>query len=803
MNPDITLFVRNPITGKLFRLPDIDGTKKTLPCGPNAGLLTRSATGHGPPDSYAVALLNEDRSRNGEERTFVMRRFLSQTGKWEKLVGLPSPLPLPRRMDIYLEAVAFAGRLWWVDPTWGAISADPFSHRPELRFVELPRCSVWPVPSTHPVQALGMLRRLGVSEGRLRYVELSNKDPFVLSSFALDDHGSSWTLENQVELAPLCREHVNGGGLPSKNYTPWIGIIFPLNSSCICVLIGEHVLAVDMDMGKVLGCSLTDESEGSLWAITTCLKPCVLPPWLGSSQIPNADNTLMDISSNTGALGGTSSRSRGSPLPLSESELTSVNLVHLLLHATRSFSPLSQFAGILHRRRMHLPLRRALSAAASASAPVRCALSAAAAPVRRALSTAAAAADASRHPGWVMIRGILHETAVRTPSPRASLQLAEPPCSSYLLLPDHLVERRPRPKPGTGIVIVGLLNAVIYATSGDGLLLFAYVDFHVPLSIVSKAFAGATPTREGELDLDGFNPQDQDLTRFVCNPITGELFRLPDIDGTKKTFFWRHTGLLTRSAAGHGPPDSYAVAMLREHSNSGTFHMWRFLSRTGKWEKIDGLPSPLPLLRRLDIDTEAVAFAGRLWWVDLTWGVVSADPFSDRPELHFVELPRGSVWPMPSEDLLVEVQSIHRRVGVSEGRLRYVEVSDKDPFVLSSFALDDDGSSWTLVHRVALGRICEVKGGGPKNTPRIGVIDPLNSSIICVIVGKHVLAVDMEMGKVLGSSPVHETEDSPWVITSVLKSCVLPPWLASSKIPCCRREAHDHTWVHQVLVHRV
>uniref|UniRef100_I1PTS0 DUF1618 domain-containing protein n=1 Tax=Oryza glaberrima TaxID=4538 RepID=I1PTS0_ORYGL len=796
MDPDITRFVCNPITGELFRLPDIDGTKKTLSYGPNAGLLTRSASaaGHGPPDRYAVALLNEDRSRNGDERTFVMRRFLSQTGKWEKLVGLPlpSPLPLPRRMELYLEAVAFAGQLWWVDPTWGAISADPFSHRPELRFVELPRGSVWPMPSTHPVQALGMFRRLGVSEGRLRYVELSNQDPFVLSSFALDDHGGSWTMEHQVELAPLCRNHVNGGGLPSKDYTstPRIGVIDPLNSSCICVLIGKHVLAVDMDMGKVLGCSLTDESEGSPWAITTCLKPCVLPPWLGSSQIPNAEHR---------ALGGTGPRSRCSPLPLSESELTSVNLVHrepappprLLLDATRL--PFSLAFAVrrppprLHRRRMQLPLRRALSAAASASAPVRRALSAAAAaaaPVRRALSTAAADADASRHPGWVMIHSIHHATEARTPSPRASLLLAEPPCSSYLLLPDHLVDRRPGPKPGTGIDVVGLLSAVIYATSGDGLLLFAYVDSHAPLSVVSKAFAaGATPTREGELDLDGLNPQDQDLTRFVCNPITGELFRLPDIDGTKKTFFWRHTGLLTRSAAGHGPPDSYAVAMLREHSNSGTFHMWRFLSRTGKWDKIDGLPSPLPLVRRLDIDTEAVAFAGRLWWVDLTWGVISADPFSDRPELHFVELPRGSVWPMPSEDLLVEVQSIHRRVGVSEGRLRYVEVSDKDPFVLSSFALDDDGGSWTLEHRVALGRICEVKGGGPEDTPRIAVIDPLNSSVICVIVGKHVLSVDMEMGKVLGSSPIEEGEGSPWFITSILKSCVLPPWLASSKIP--------------------
>uniref|UniRef100_K3ZGU9 DUF1618 domain-containing protein n=1 Tax=Setaria italica TaxID=4555 RepID=K3ZGU9_SETIT len=76
-----------------------------------------------------------------------MRRFLSQTGEWEKLVGLPSSLPLARRMVIDHAVLDFADRLWWVNVSWGAISADPLGDRPELRFVEAP-------------QALGRHRRM-------------------------------------------------------------------------------------------------------------------------------------------------------------------------------------------------------------------------------------------------------------------------------------------------------------------------------------------------------------------------------------------------------------------------------------------------------------------------------------------------------------------------------------------------------------------------------------------------------------------------------------------------------------------
>ncbi|KAL6609804.1 hypothetical protein ACP70R_039773 [Stipagrostis hirtigluma subsp. patula] len=415
-----------------------------------------------------------------------------------------------------------------------------------------------------------------------------------------------------------------------------------------------------------------------------------------------------------------------------------------------------------------MPLRRLLGLPATAAA--------AAGRFRRGLATAVS------RPPWAVIE---YTSLVTSPARHASFQLAEPPCTSRILFPEHLVD--PRPRPGYDSDIIGVVCGNTAATSGDGLLLLDFMDARATAPIV------ATHAASRERKITGIST-DADMTRFVCNPLTGQLFRLPDIDGTKKTACCRNVGLLTWSANGHGAPDKYAVAELSEdrRGEEGSFVMRRFLSETGEWEKLVGLRSPLPPGRRIDIHThhEVLAFAGRLWWVDLSWGVVSADPFSDRPELRFVELPRGSVEPVPTTaegfTSALVVQGMCRRVGVSEGRLRYVEVSKKEPFVLSSFALDGDGSGWTLEHQVALGRLLANEGGRPwkEQAPWIGVIDPLNASVVYIIVGDNAHGVEMDRGKVLGSSHLGESEYQPrTILTEYLTPCVLPPWLASSKIP--------------------
>uniref|UniRef100_M8BR55 DUF1618 domain-containing protein n=1 Tax=Aegilops tauschii TaxID=37682 RepID=M8BR55_AEGTA len=98
------------------------------------------------------------------------------------------------------------------------------------------------------------------------------------------------------------------------------------------------------------------------------------------------------------------------------------------------------------------------------------------------------------------------------------------------------------------------------------------------------------------------------------------------------------------------------------------------------------------------------------------------------------------------QNLFMREVAKHRRIGVSEGRLRYAEVSPHDPFVLSCFALDDEGSCWTLEHQVALKQVL-ADGGYPSAAPQIAVLDPLHTNAIYLKVGEHLVVVDMRDGK--------------------------------------------------------
>ncbi|KAM0906860.1 hypothetical protein ACQ4PT_016498 [Festuca glaucescens] len=349
----------------------------------------------------------------------------------------------------------------------------------------------------------------------------------------------------------------------------------------------------------------------------------------------------------------------------------------------------------------------------------------------------------------------------------ASFALALPPSATLYSLPElafNLAERKPNPD----LRYVNHHGAVICAASSDGLLLLK----------VSRHRVGAQASRELPIEELVKEVVEEEYVRFVCNPVTGQLFRLPDfLDGEK--FFQPPTGLLTQADGGHGPPKRYAAVDLIHLPDEGRLLLCRFSSETGEWNTA-GQPSPLPPGREMRMKQhEVLAFGGRLWWVDVSWGAVSVDPFThDETELGHITLPRHSMIPHHSDTDVCELIK-YRRMGVSNGWLRYVEVSEEAPFQIRYFTLDGKRGRWTLEHEVSLGI------AAARERPLIAAIDPLNADLLYLnIGGVAVVCLDMRSKKVMARYSV-STCGIPqrYCDSNVFLPCVLPSFLGSTPIP--------------------
>ncbi|KAM0925761.1 hypothetical protein ACQ4PT_004013 [Festuca glaucescens] len=410
--------------------------------------------------------------------------------------------------------------------------------------------------------------------------------------------------------------------------------------------------------------------------------------------------------------------------------------------------------------------------------------------LRRSLCTAATPPpDSARSQGWSWyMLGKMAAAVGLSPSPY--VVFGNTPRISDLYMPQQLAKTRGLPEPDPEGEIVRVSAGQACSASQDGFLLLSCQDILFTAPVIAKQ--GSNKMR----DVTGLAEPDRvpDIAHVVFNPLTGQLCHLPAIQGPKKILAGFNLGLLTQTKAdgNRGPPDRYAVAELDGNANV----MLRFLSGTRDWDLVKCSPFQLPAQRRMMPTQEVVAFRGHLWWVDVAWGAICADPFSHRPEPRFIELPSGSVLPADTDDeafrrasLLPDAEgnmwwmqepAMYRRVGINGGWLRYVEVSEEEPFVLSSFALNADGSGWTLEHRVVVSRLW-ANGGFPwlplqgETRPKIGALDLAKTNVVHLIVGNHIVVADIHKGEVLGHCP---REGDICILP-----CVLSPWLAASPIP--------------------
>uniref|UniRef100_A0ACD5VBA2 Uncharacterized protein n=1 Tax=Avena sativa TaxID=4498 RepID=A0ACD5VBA2_AVESA len=229
-------------------------------------------------------------------------------------------------------------------------------------------------------------------------------------------------------------------------------------------------------------------------------------------------------------------------------------------------------------------------------------------------------------------------------------------------------------------------------------------------------------------------------------------------------------------------PEGYVVAELQPVIGSDKARFLRFSSQDGEWVSMR-LPYPLPSRRPLRSDG-VLSCAGRLWWVDLSWCLLTCDPFADAPALTAVHLPDGKALKHREAWGLLDK---YRCVGVSAGKLRFVDMyrnrnGRSGAAQITVWTLVDD--SWTLEYEAAFTEICDDPSykatGLPRKIPVLALIHPTNPDVVYFFLDGHLLGVDVRARKVVECEVYELVEPSvEHVASRFVRAWQLPPALCS------------------------
>uniref|UniRef100_A0A8R7TRV4 DUF1618 domain-containing protein n=2 Tax=Triticum urartu TaxID=4572 RepID=A0A8R7TRV4_TRIUA len=226
------------------------------------------------------------------------------------------------------------------------------------------------------------------------------------------------------------------------------------------------------------------------------------------------------------------------------------------------------------------------------------------------------------------------------------------------------------------------------------------------------------------------------------------------------------------------------VAELQPFLGGDTADLLRFSSQVGEWVS-KSVRYPLPA-RQLS-PNGVVACSGRLWWVDLSWCLLTCDPFADAPALHVVPLPDGKALKSKEAWGLLDK---YRCVGVSAGKLRFVDMyrnrNSNGAAQISVWTLADypESTDWTLEYEATFAEICNdatYKATGlPRKIPVLALIHPINPDVVYFFLDEHLVGVDVRARKVVGCE-VYELVEPPRedVASRFVHAWKLPPALCS------------------------
>ncbi|KAM0843977.1 hypothetical protein ACQ4PT_057356 [Festuca glaucescens] len=356
----------------------------------------------------------------------------------------------------------------------------------------------------------------------------------------------------------------------------------------------------------------------------------------------------------------------------------------------------------------------------------------------------------SASPFWVIMWRVPRVTAAEgnlPPGADLSLTLPVPPRVALLTIPPRIFPGRTTPNNFPSVLTVD--------ASGHLLL---------------KANQGPA-TGPTVIDLPGhqeFCWRPTVAGYFVLDAKSASAIALPN---TKYIMHPSHLGLVA------SPTDDghYMVAELQMIIGGDTADLLCFSSQTGEWVSKD-VPYPLP--PRPLSPNGIVSLSGRLWWVDLSWCLLTCDPFADAPVLTVVPLPEGKALEYGEAGGLLDK---YRCVGVSAGKLRFVDMyknhNTSGAAQISVWTLaDPDSTEWTLEYEATFGEICNDASfkatGLPRKIPVLALIHPTNPDVLYFFLDEHMVGVDVRARKVV-ECEVYELVEPP---REHVSSCFVHAW---------------------------
>ncbi|KAL6909676.1 hypothetical protein ACP4OV_001335 [Aristida adscensionis] len=360
------------------------------------------------------------------------------------------------------------------------------------------------------------------------------------------------------------------------------------------------------------------------------------------------------------------------------------------------------------------------------------------------MASSSSAAARAAPPAWAILGRIARvlNDAADDPAP-LSVALAEPPRISTLSVPTSLHHPSPRREDADKHPYV------VAADDRTDLLL---------LHVSRSPFVGFDLGRQPPgvlLVARGFSPAGEGAARLDA-PVGAHVLlherdwgaAVPRISSLK------NLGLVSRPGSGGA---EFAVAELRV-ADGDRDTLLTFRSGAAAWvERQVFCPHmSTPRGRGAWSCHDVIPHDGKLWWVDLLWGVLGCDPFSDETALTYAGLREPGTTSARRRRL-----ETRRMVGVSRGSVWFVEVAGDDPgvpgeklVVIRKLVTEPWGFGWWKQRReTSLAQIwaseAYVASGLPMEVPAPALLHPGNPCVVYFFLERFLFGVDVSESRLV------------------------------------------------------